>query len=116
MSGRAGPLSGYQVIELAAIGPGPYAGQLLADYGADVIVVHGMGLFVAGLFEIGLDDFASISVGVVAGFAHQGRSPKPEQFVAPGFGLELHFGIMRIFGFKGVFAIIECGHGCGPFS
>ena len=39
MSVRAGPLSGYQVIELAGIGPGPYAGQLLADYGADVIVV-----------------------------------------------------------------------------
>lgn len=34
------PLSGYRVIELAGIGPGPYAGQLLADMGADVIVVH----------------------------------------------------------------------------
>ncbi len=39
MAGRDGPLSGYKVIELAGIGPGPYAGQLLADYGADVIVV-----------------------------------------------------------------------------
>lgn len=35
-----GPLAGYRVIELAGIGPGPYAGQLLADMGADVIVVH----------------------------------------------------------------------------
>ncbi len=34
-----GPLNGIKVIELAGIGPGPYAGQLLADYGADVIVV-----------------------------------------------------------------------------
>jgi len=34
------PLDGYRVIELAGIGPGPYAGQLLADMGADVIVVH----------------------------------------------------------------------------
>ena len=39
MSQRQGPLSGYKVIELAGIGPGPYTGQLLADYGADVIVV-----------------------------------------------------------------------------
>jgi alpha-methylacyl-CoA racemase len=36
---RQGPLNGTKVIELAGIGPGPYAGQLLADYGADVIVV-----------------------------------------------------------------------------
>ncbi len=36
---RQGPLNGIKVIELAGIGPGPYAGQLLSDYGADVIVV-----------------------------------------------------------------------------
>ncbi|WP_397594860.1 CaiB/BaiF CoA transferase family protein [Sphingorhabdus sp.] len=39
MSARQGPLNGIKVIELAGIGPGPYAGQLLADMGADVIVV-----------------------------------------------------------------------------
>jgi alpha-methylacyl-CoA racemase len=36
---KSGPLKGIKVIELAGIGPGPYAGQLLADYGADVVVV-----------------------------------------------------------------------------
>jgi alpha-methylacyl-CoA racemase len=36
---RKGPLNGIKVIELAGIGPGPYAGQLLADMGADVVVV-----------------------------------------------------------------------------
>ncbi len=36
---RQGPLNGIRVIELAGIGPGPYAGQLLADYGADVTVI-----------------------------------------------------------------------------
>ena len=34
-----GPLSGVTVIELEGIGPGPYCGQLLADMGADVIVI-----------------------------------------------------------------------------
>lgn len=34
------PLSGYRIIELAGIGPGPYAGQLLADMGAEVILVN----------------------------------------------------------------------------
>ena len=34
------PLSGIRIIELAGIGPAPYAGQLLADMGAEVIVVH----------------------------------------------------------------------------
>ncbi|OLL73438.1 Alpha-methylacyl-CoA racemase [Pseudonocardia sp. Ae168_Ps1] len=35
MSG--GPLAGLKVIELAGIGPGPYAAMLLADMGADVL-------------------------------------------------------------------------------
>ncbi len=39
MPTRTGPLNGIKVIELAGIGPGPYAGQLLADMGADVVVI-----------------------------------------------------------------------------
>ncbi|MDH3304537.1 MAG: CoA transferase [Gammaproteobacteria bacterium] len=35
-----GPLAGIKIIELKGIGPGPYAGMLLADMGADVIVVE----------------------------------------------------------------------------
>ena len=35
-----GPLSGVKVIEMKGIGPGPYAGMLLADLGAEVIVVE----------------------------------------------------------------------------
>jgi alpha-methylacyl-CoA racemase len=34
-----GPLAGYRIIELAGIGPGPFAAMLLADMGADVIRV-----------------------------------------------------------------------------
>ena len=34
-----GPLSGIKVIQFEAIGPGPFAGMLLADMGADVLIV-----------------------------------------------------------------------------
>lgn len=36
----AGPLSGYRIIELAGIGPGPFAAMMLADMGAEVIRVE----------------------------------------------------------------------------
>jgi alpha-methylacyl-CoA racemase len=35
----AGPLSGVRILEFEAIGPGPFAGMLLADMGADVLLV-----------------------------------------------------------------------------
>jgi len=34
-----GPLAGIKVLEFEAIGPGPFAGMLLADMGADVLLV-----------------------------------------------------------------------------
>lgn len=34
------PLSGIKIIELGSIGPGPYAGQILSDLGAEVICVE----------------------------------------------------------------------------
>src|SRR5690242_6650282 len=34
-----GPLSGCRVVELAGIGPGPFAGMILADLGAEVVRV-----------------------------------------------------------------------------
>lgn len=33
----AGPLDGVRIVEFAGIGPGPFAGMLLADLGADVV-------------------------------------------------------------------------------
>ncbi len=33
------PLTGLKIIEFSGIGPAPYAGQLLADLGADVVVI-----------------------------------------------------------------------------
>jgi alpha-methylacyl-CoA racemase len=35
-----GPLNGYRIIEIAGIGPGPFAAMLLADLGADVVRVE----------------------------------------------------------------------------
>jgi alpha-methylacyl-CoA racemase len=37
-----GPLSGLKVVEVFCIGPGPFAGMLLSDMGADVILVDRM--------------------------------------------------------------------------
>lgn len=38
-----GPLEGIRIIELAGIGPGPFCGMLLADLGADVVLVDRKG-------------------------------------------------------------------------
>ncbi len=34
------PLKGYKIVEFAGIGPGPYAGMLLADLGAEIIEIN----------------------------------------------------------------------------
>ena len=39
-SSTGGPLQGLHVIEMAGIGPAPFCGMLLADMGADVIVIE----------------------------------------------------------------------------
>jgi len=39
----SGPLAGYRIIEIAGIGPGPFAAMLLADMGAEVIRVERAG-------------------------------------------------------------------------
>lgn len=48
---RRGPLAGLRVVEIASIGPGPYAGMLLADLGADVIRIERPGAFDGGKTE-----------------------------------------------------------------
>ncbi|MEV0275613.1 CaiB/BaiF CoA-transferase family protein [Streptomyces sp. NPDC050610] len=51
----AGPLAGVRVVELAGIGPGPFAAMLLADLGADVVRVDrpdGAGLAIDPAYDI----------------------------------------------------------------
>ncbi|WUN50954.1 CoA transferase [Streptomyces sp. NBC_00306] len=50
-----GPLSGVRVVELAGIGPGPFAAMLLADLGADVVRVDrpgGAGLAIDPAYDL----------------------------------------------------------------
>ncbi|MET9885732.1 CaiB/BaiF CoA-transferase family protein [Streptomyces sp. NPDC006430] len=52
---RKGPLAGVRVVELAGIGPGPFAAMLLADLGADVVRVDrpgGGGLAVNPAYDV----------------------------------------------------------------
>ncbi len=59
------PLDGFRIIELAGIGPGPYAGQLFADMGAEVIVVNrpgGAAIDVANLKSVDQRGKRSITV------------------------------------------------------
>ncbi|MER5932174.1 CaiB/BaiF CoA-transferase family protein [Streptomyces sp. NPDC002054] len=54
-TGRNGPLAGVRVVELAGIGPGPFAAMLLADLGADVVRVDrpgGGGLAVNPAYDV----------------------------------------------------------------
>ncbi|MFF5263057.1 CaiB/BaiF CoA transferase family protein [Actinomadura viridis] len=50
-----GPLAGVRVVELAGIGPGPFAAMLLADLGADVIRVDRVSAVKAGAATGGTD-------------------------------------------------------------
>src|SRR6478735_2126205 len=40
----AGPLTGIRIVEMAGLGPGPFAAMMLADHGADVIRVERAGM------------------------------------------------------------------------
>ncbi|GGV03974.1 CaiB/BaiF CoA transferase family protein [Streptomyces spectabilis] len=54
-NGVHGPLDGVRVVELAGIGPGPFAAMLLADLGADVVRVDrpgGAGLAVDPAYDL----------------------------------------------------------------
>ncbi len=49
---RTGPLGGVRIVEFAAIGPGPFAGMLLGDMGADVVRIERPGTPVSAPAEV----------------------------------------------------------------
>ncbi|MFE7809276.1 CaiB/BaiF CoA transferase family protein [Streptomyces sp. NPDC057430] len=52
---RSGPLAGVRVVELAGIGPGPFAAMLLGDLGADVVRIDrpgGSGLGIDPAYDL----------------------------------------------------------------
>ena len=73
MAGASGPLTGLKVVELAGIGPGPFAAMLLADMGADVIRVDRRGeVNVEGRFGPGVAE--GLGVGATHRMARAFRS------------------------------------------
>ncbi len=73
--GADGALHGLRVIELAAIGPVPMAGMLLADQGADVVRVDrladsGLGLGVAPRFDVHARSRRSVALDLKAPTGH----------------------------------------------
>ena len=64
-----GPLTGVRVVELAGIGPGPFAAMLLADLGADVVRVerpNGAGLAIDPEFDVTNRNKRSVTVDLKA--------------------------------------------------
>lgn len=63
-----GPLTGVKVIELKGIGPGPYAGMLLADMGAEVITIErargNSGLSLPAAFDINCRGKKSVALNL----------------------------------------------------
>ena len=39
----SGTLDGLTIIEIGGIGPAPFCGMMLADHGAEVVLVHRLG-------------------------------------------------------------------------
>ncbi|MFF8641496.1 CaiB/BaiF CoA transferase family protein [Streptomyces sp. NPDC015345] len=73
--GVNGPLAGVRVVELAGIGPGPFAAMLLADLGADVVRVDrpgGGGLAIDPAYDVTNRNKRSVIVDLKApdGAAH----------------------------------------------
>src|SRR5678815_1701715 len=67
----AGPLAGVKILEFEAIGPAPFAGMLLADMGADVLLIDraeepGLGLKRARSHDVMLRGKRSVTLDLKA--------------------------------------------------
>ena len=59
-----GPLAGVKIVEMAGLGPAPFAGMLLADMGADVVRIDRKSNDEADAFEAMATAPASIAAAV----------------------------------------------------
>lgn len=66
---KGGMLGGVRIVEIEALGPAPFAGMLLADLGADVVVVHRKQAPLPGLPERSLLDRGKRSIALDLGDA-----------------------------------------------
>ncbi|WP_338674065.1 CaiB/BaiF CoA-transferase family protein [Streptomyces sp. SCSIO 30461] len=67
---RGGPLAGVRVVELAGIGPGPFAAMLLADLGADVVRVDrpgGAGISIDPAYDLTNRNKRSVLIDLKSG-------------------------------------------------
>jgi alpha-methylacyl-CoA racemase len=90
-----GPLAGVKVLEFEAIGPGPFCGMMLADMGADVLLVDrvidpGLGLDRARRVDVMLRGRRSVTLdlksrdGVAAALALAGKADAVIEGFRPG--------------------------------
>ena len=73
MQPPTGPLTGIRIIELAGLGPAPYAAMLLAELGADVLRIDRPGA--GGLILRPEDDVLNSSRPSAAVAGREGRRP-----------------------------------------
>ena len=64
----------------------------------------------AGLLEIGGDDFLGIGIGIRAGLPEKPGRPQAEELVPAGFRLEPELFVMRELVLECVLAVVESGH------
>ena len=90
-----GPLAGLKILEFEAIGPGPFCGMMLADMGADVLLVDrpgdsGLGLGRNRWFDVMMRGRRSVTLdlksvgGVQAALALAARSDAIIEGFRPG--------------------------------
>src|SRR6478609_7440652 len=103
-----GPLAGIKVLEFEAIGPAPFAGMLLADMGADVLLVDrasasGLGLKRERWYDVMLRGKRSVTLdlkspqGVQAALELIGRADALIEGFRPGVMERLGLGPDAVF-------------------
>src|SRR5437660_1339734 len=84
---------------------------LIDALGVEILAQLAEDILLAGLLEVGGDDFLGIGIDRGAGEAELLGGPLSQELVAPGGRLELQLLVMRELLLKAVLALVERGHG-----